>query len=156
MNTCRAAYIELRRISSIHRFLSVGVTRLLRDHQCFRDYCNSLLSCYPFYIIQLLQKEVQKAVRIIIIWRPTCARQCLGFTSSFSWQCRLTLQSRICFISAYTFSYFVEICGAWISAPIRPPDLALIDDINASRFIVCHAKRMCGELELVFANRLFG
>ena len=48
----------------------------------------------------------------------------------------------------------VEICEAWISAALRLPDLALIDDINVRWFILSHAKTMSSELELVLANRL--
>ena len=46
------------------------------------------------------------------------------------------------------------ICEAWIFMAVRPPDLALIDDINVSWFILWYAEIMSGELELVHVNRL--
>ena len=48
----------------------------------------------------------------------------------------------------------VEICEAWISTAIGPPDLALTDDINVSWFILWHAETMSGELEMALANHL--
>ena len=58
MNTCRAAYIELRRISSIRHFLSVDATKTLMCSLVLLklDYCNSLLSGSPQYRIQLFRK----------------------------------------------------------------------------------------------------
>ena len=46
MHTCRAAYIELRRISSIRHFLSVDATKTLMCSLVLSkfDYCNFLLS----------------------------------------------------------------------------------------------------------------
>ena len=58
MNTCRAPYIELRRISSIWHFLSVDATKTLMCSLVLSKlrYCNSLLSGSPQYLIQLFQK----------------------------------------------------------------------------------------------------
>ena len=68
MNTCRAAYIELRRISSIRHFLSVDATKTLMCSLVLSklDYCNSLLSSSPQYLIQLFQKVQNTAARITI------------------------------------------------------------------------------------------
>ena len=57
-----------------------------------------------------------------------------------------------CFVSAQVFSYLVEICEASISAPVGPPDFALIADRNV-RWIMRHAETMSGELEISLANR---
>ena len=57
-----------------------------------------------------------------------------------------------CCVSAQVFWYLAEICEAWISKVVGSPDLALIDDINFSWFILWHAKTMSGELELVLVN----
>ena len=68
MNTCRAAYMELRRISSIQNFLSVDATKTLMCSLVFSkfDYCNSLLSGSPQYLIQLFQ-NVQNTVAQITL-----------------------------------------------------------------------------------------
>ena len=57
MNTCRAAYIELRRIRSIRHFLLVDATKTLMCSLVLLKlaYCNSLLSSSPQYLIQLFQ-----------------------------------------------------------------------------------------------------
>ena len=68
MNTCRAAYIELRRISSIRHFLSVDATKTLMCSLMLSklDYCNSLLSGSPQYLIQLFQNVQNTAARITL------------------------------------------------------------------------------------------
>ena len=68
MNTCRAAYIELRRISSICHFLSLDATKTLMCSLVLLklDYCNSLLSSSPQYLIQLFQKVQNTAARITL------------------------------------------------------------------------------------------
>ena len=57
MNTCRAAYIEWKRISSISHFPSVDATKTLMCSLVLSklDYCNSLLFGSPQYFIQLFQ-----------------------------------------------------------------------------------------------------
>jgi len=65
MNTCRAAYIELKRISSIRHFLSLDATMtLMCSLHSKLDYCNSLLSGSPQYLTQLLQKVQNTAAQI--------------------------------------------------------------------------------------------
>ena len=61
MNTCRAAYIELRRISSIRHFLSVDAMKTLMCSLVLSklDYCNSLLSGSPQYLLQLRKFKIQ-------------------------------------------------------------------------------------------------
>ena len=68
MNTCKAAYIELRRISSIYHFLSVDATKTLMYLLVLLklDYCNSLLSGSPQYLIQLFQKVQNTAAQITL------------------------------------------------------------------------------------------
>ena len=68
INTCRAAYIELKWISSICHFLSVDATKTLMCSLVLSklDYCNSLLSGSPRYLIQLFQKVQNTAARITL------------------------------------------------------------------------------------------
>ena len=71
MSTCRTAYIELRRISSIWHFLSVDATKTLMCSLVLskHDYCNFLLSGSPQYLIQLFQK-VQNTAALITLKAP--------------------------------------------------------------------------------------
>ena len=68
MNTCTAAYIELRRFNSIRHFLSVDATKTLMCSLWLSklDYCNSLLSGSPQYLIQLFQKVQNSAAWITL------------------------------------------------------------------------------------------
>ena len=68
MNTCRAAYMELRQISSIRHFLSVDAAKTLMTSLVLSklDYCNSLLSGSPQYLIQLFQKVQNTVARITL------------------------------------------------------------------------------------------
>ena len=69
MNTCRAAYIELRRFSSIRHFLSVDATKTLMCSLVFLklDYCNSLLDGSPQYLIQPFQKVQNTAAQFLTL-----------------------------------------------------------------------------------------
>ena len=59
---CKAAYIEIRRINSIHQHLTEDATKTLVNSCILSrlDYCNSLLAGYPQTVIKPLQ-QVQKA-----------------------------------------------------------------------------------------------
>ena len=92
MNTCRAAYIELRRISSIRHFLSVDATKTLMCSLVLSklDYCNSLLSGSPQYLIQPFQKVQNTAARITL--RAPKAEHTSPLLRSLHW---LPVQQRI-------------------------------------------------------------
>ena len=92
MNTCRAAYIELRRFSSICHFLSVDATKTLMCSLVLLklDYCNSLLSIAPQYLIQLFQKVQYTAARITL--RAPRAEHTSPLLRSLHW---LPVQKRI-------------------------------------------------------------
>ena len=57
-NVCRSAYVEIRRISSICKYLTVEVTKTLVCAFVLSrlDHRNSLLSGCPLYILRSLQK----------------------------------------------------------------------------------------------------
>ena len=67
-NVVRAANFELRRISSIRQFLNVQATKVLISAFVLSklDYCNSLLSGCPQFLIQKLQKVQNNAARLIL------------------------------------------------------------------------------------------
>ena len=67
-NVVRAANFELRRISSIRQYLTVQATKVLISAFVLSklDYCNSLLSGCPQFLIQKLQKVQNNAARLIL------------------------------------------------------------------------------------------
>ena len=66
-NTCKAAYIQIRHISSIRHLLTTQATQTLVCSLVLSrlDYCNSLLSGCPQYLLDKLQK-VQNAVARLV------------------------------------------------------------------------------------------
>ncbi|KAK7115244.1 hypothetical protein V1264_001155 [Littorina saxatilis] len=67
-NICRSAYFELRKIATIRHTLSVQTTNTLVCSLVLSklDYCNSLLSGCPLYLLHKLQKVQNSAARLIL------------------------------------------------------------------------------------------
>ena len=63
-----SAYVELRRIASIRRYLFCDVTKALISAFVFskRDYCNSLLARAPKSLIDKLQRVENAAARLVV------------------------------------------------------------------------------------------
>ena len=83
---CRTAYFELKRISSIRRFLTEDATKtLVTSYNLSRlDYCNCLLMGTPNSVIHLLQKVQNFASRLILMaprhhHSTTLLKSCTGF-----------------------------------------------------------------------------
>lgn len=66
-NVCRSAYLAIRQIGTIRHFLTEDATRKLVCAFVLSrlDYCNSLLSGCPKYLIDKLQKVQNSAARLI-------------------------------------------------------------------------------------------
>ena len=66
-NTCKAAYIQIRHLSSIRHLLTTQATQTLVCSLVLSrlDYCNSLLSGYPQYLLDKLQKVQNAAARLV-------------------------------------------------------------------------------------------
>ena len=66
-NICRSAYIEIRTISSIRHYLTIGATKPLVCAFVMSklDYCNSLLAGSPKTLLDKLQKVQHSAARLI-------------------------------------------------------------------------------------------
>ena len=66
---CQTAYFELKRISSIHRFLTEDTTKTLVTSYILSrlDYCNYLLMGTPNSVIQPLQKIQNFAARFVLL-----------------------------------------------------------------------------------------
>ena len=67
-NVCRSAYLALRQISTIRKFLTVEATKTLVCAFVLSriDYCNSLLSGCPEYVLDRLQKVQNSAARLVL------------------------------------------------------------------------------------------
>ena len=66
-NACKAAYIQIRHISSIRHLLTTQATQTLVCSLVLSrlDYCNSLLSGCPQYLLDKLQKVQNAAARLV-------------------------------------------------------------------------------------------
>ena len=66
-NTCKAAYIQIRQISSIRHLLTTQATQTLVCSLVLSrlDYCNSLFSGCPRYLLDKLQKVQNAAARLV-------------------------------------------------------------------------------------------
>ena len=66
-NTCKTAYIQIRHISSIRHLLTTQATQTLVCSLVLSrlDYCNSLLSGCPQYLLDKLQKVQNAAARLV-------------------------------------------------------------------------------------------
>ena len=69
IKTCKAAYLEIRRISSIRQlYLTEDATKTLANPCILSrlDYCNSLLVGYPQMVIKPLQQVQNSAAKLIL------------------------------------------------------------------------------------------
>ena len=69
MKICQTAYFELKRISSIRRFLTEDAAKTLVTSCILSrlDYCNCLLMGTPNSVIQPLQKIQNFAARLVLL-----------------------------------------------------------------------------------------
>ena len=68
MKTCRSAFLELRRIGLIRKYLTVEAAKTIVCSLVLSrlDYCNSILSGSPKCLIQRLQRIQNTAARITL------------------------------------------------------------------------------------------
>ena len=68
LNICRSAYAELRRISSVRHVLTTEATKTLVCSFVLSrlDYCNSLLSGCPHYLLHRMQRVQNNAARLVL------------------------------------------------------------------------------------------
>ena len=66
---CQTAYFELKRISSIRRFLTEDAAKILVTSYILSqlDYCNCLLMGTPNSVIQPLQEIQNFAARLVLL-----------------------------------------------------------------------------------------
>jgi hypothetical protein len=82
---CQTCYFEIRRISSIRRFLTVDATKTLVTSCILSrlDYCNSLLIGCPDSTLQPLQKVQHSAARLI--FRARHRQPCTPLMKDLHW-----------------------------------------------------------------------
>ena len=76
IKTCQTAYYELKRISSIRRYLTEDAAKQLVTFCVLSrlDYCNYLLMGTPNSVIQPMQKVQNTAARLVL--RPPRHQNC--------------------------------------------------------------------------------
>ena len=102
-NVCKAAYLEIRKISSIRHFLSTEATKTLVCAMVLSrlDYCNSLLAGLPKCLLDKLQKVQNSAARLVC--RSSRRDHITPLLRSLHW---LPIQSRIDYkLASICFSY---------------------------------------------------
>jgi len=112
-NICRSAYFELRKISTIRHTLSVQTTNTLVCAFVLSklDYCNSLLSGCPLYLIQKLQKLQNSAARLVLKARKS--DHATPLLRTLHW---LPIKSRIDYkLSTLCFNFFSGSSPAYFS-----------------------------------------
>ena len=118
IKTCQTAYYELKRISSIRRYLTEDAAKQLVTSCVLSrlDYCNSLLVGTPNSVIQPMQKVQNTAARLIL--RAPRHQNCTPLLQQLHWlpvserikykTARVTTQSQVplplIFLSCYTFT----------------------------------------------------
>ena len=96
---CQTAYFELKRISSIRRFLIEDATKTLVTSYILSrlDYCNCLLMGTPNSVIQPLQKIQNFAARLVLLApRHHHATPLLKNCTGFPFQNVLSIKSLVC------------------------------------------------------------
>ena len=78
---CQTAYFELKRISSIRRFLTEDASKTLVTAYILSrlDYCNSLLMGTPNSIIQLSYRKFRTLLQDLFSWHPVTTTQYLSW-----------------------------------------------------------------------------
>ena len=85
IKTCQTAYYELKRISSIHRYLTKDAAKQLVTSCVLSrlDYYNSLLMGTPNCVIQPMQKVQNTAACLIL--RAPCHQNCTPLLQQLRW-----------------------------------------------------------------------
>ena len=116
---CQTAYYELKRISSIHRYLTEDAAKQLVTSCVLSrlDYCNSLLMGTLNSVIQPMQKVQNTAAHLVL--RAPCHQNCTPLLQQLHWlpiseriiyktacMCynALTVLLPLIFLSCYTFT----------------------------------------------------
>ena len=110
---CRSTYFELRRISSVRRYLTFESTKLLVCSFVLSrlDYCNSLLVGLPKFQLQRLQRIQNHAARLIFKQPKWC--HVTPLLKRLRW---LPINARIDYkLACLAYSFFNGHCSSFVS-----------------------------------------
>ena len=111
---CRTAYIAIRQISSIRKFLTIHATKTLVCSFILSrlDYCNALLSGCPQHLIDKLQKVQNSAARLILQARKR--EHITPLLHTLHW---LPIQARIDYkLSVLCYNFFSNSSPTYLSS----------------------------------------
>ena len=108
---CQTAYFELKRISSIHRFLTEDATKTLVTSYILSrlEYCNCLLMGTPNSVIQPLQK-FRTLLQDLFSWHPVTTTQHLSWKNCTGFPFQIVL-SRLYVFQCY--KWFWSCLALW-------------------------------------------
>ena len=113
IKTCPTAYYELKRISSIRRYLTEDAAKQLVTSCVLSrlDYCNSLLTGTPNSVIQPMQKVQNTAAHLIL--RAPCHQNCTPLLQQLHWLpiCEWIIYKTAC--------RFCSILSFWATIPLQ-------------------------------------
>ena len=102
MNTCRFAFLKLRCIGLIRKYLTVDAAKTIVCSLVFSrlDYCNSILSGSPKCLIQKLQRVQNTAAQITLRMPRTehttpLLTICIGYQYPVELRTRLTVYATL-------------------------------------------------------------
>ena len=141
IKTCQAAYIEIRRISSIRHYLTQDATKTLVSAFILSrlDYCNSLLAGYPQSLIKPLQQVQNSAAKLIFKARKF--QHCTPLLKELHW---LPVEQRIKYKSAcLCYSVVNGFAPKYLSElfHIYVPSRSLRSSSDTKTFRIPHYKR---------------
>ena len=142
---CQLAYLELRRIGSIRKYLTEEATKTLVSSLVLSrlDYCNSLMAGLPKYLIQKLQKVMHYAARLI--YRVPMYHSASDLLSELHW---LTIENRIKYkVSCLCFSVITGSAPPYLSdlLELYTPARKLRSSSDTRTFKVPRRNKQLGE-----------
>ena len=116
-NTCKAAYIQIRHISSIRHLLTTQATQTLVCSLVL-SRCNSLLSGCPQYLLDKLQKVQNAAARLVCKAKKSDHIHIHPILETLHW---LPVTHRIQYkVSAICFKYISGTAPQYLSDLLQP------------------------------------
>ena len=149
---CQLCYMEIRRISSIRHYLNVeAAKRLMCAFVLSRlDYCNSLLSHCPLYLVQKLQKVQNSAARLTL--KVSKREHVKPLLKQLHW---LPVQARIEYkLCVLCYNYFSGSLPAYLSdlLSVYTPSRQLRSSCDTRKLRIPHVKtKSFGHRSFAFA-----
>ena len=140
---CQSAFVELKRISSIRRYLSVEATKTLVTSCILSrlDYCNSLLMGCPFSVIKPLQKVQNSAARLIL--KVPRNQPCTPLLKELHW---LPVSERIRYkVACMCYNSLTDTAPSYLTELLHvyTPSRSLRSSSDTRKLKLQHYKRKC-------------